>query len=81
MIALCESGHAVASGQRCPNAADLLIEVMPAQNRASHVTAGNCGSYPHNGALRLLVCEGCAELLEASEGEWFARLEREAGEL
>ena len=61
MIALCESGHAIASGQRCPNAAELLIEVMPAQHRASHVTAGSRGSYPQNGALRLLVCEGCAE--------------------
>ncbi|MEI9936687.1 MAG: hypothetical protein WDO69_05635 [Pseudomonadota bacterium] len=73
-MSACDSGHVLASGQRCPGEAAVMIEVMPRHLRESHTEAGNSGRYPHNGALRLLVCEACAEILEESEGDWFERV-------
>jgi hypothetical protein len=32
-----------------------LIEYMPVHLRSSHLAAGNSGTYPHNGAVRVLV--------------------------
>jgi len=46
------------------------IEWMPVWLRASHEAAGNHGSYPHNGAERLLVDPACAKELIASDPEW-----------
>jgi hypothetical protein len=39
----------------------VLVEHMPESLRASHEAAGNRGVYPHNGALRLRVSQGCAD--------------------
>ena len=48
----------------------VLLEVMPAQHRASHTAAGNRGSYPANGAERYLVGREAAEALVECDGEW-----------
>lgn len=47
-----------------------VVEWMPECIRASHVAAGNRGSYPHNGAWRLTVESSCAERIVESDPEW-----------
>lgn len=46
-------------GEPCDNTADILIEWMPKDLRDSHEAAGNSGSYPHNGSVRLRVSSAC----------------------
>jgi hypothetical protein len=46
-----------------------VLEWMPLQHRASHEAAGNCGVYPHNGAVRVVVLRDCAERVVAEEGD------------
>ena len=62
------------SGHRCLGVGDtedtLVVEWMPVHLRASHVAAGNRGSYPHNGARRLRVRAFCAQAMLADDGEW-----------
>lgn len=57
----CECGRI--TGVPCEGRAEVTIEWMPPWLRSSHGAAGNCGSYPHNGAQRLRVSRECAELL------------------
>lgn len=66
----CECGQA--TGERCawegPVSETVVIEWMPPHLRASHEAAGNSGSYPHNGAMRLRVeRETCAPMLSEDE--------------
>lgn len=68
----CECGEW--SGQRCewtgPHKETVLVEWMPVHLRASHRAAGNSGSYPHNGAIRILCERSCAERIVAQDPEW-----------
>ena len=41
----------------------VVVEYMPEHLRASHRTAGNSGSYPHNGAVRIRCEQSCADRL------------------
>lgn len=45
----------------------VLVETIPASDRASHSAAGNSGRWPHNGAVRYLVP---ADVAEDLEDEW-----------
>ena len=61
----CECGHI--TGDACnwsgPREQTVVVEWMPPCWRASHAAAGNGGSYPANGAMRLRVERSCAELI------------------
>ncbi len=63
----CESG--TATGVRCEGIGVTEVEWMPNWLRASHEAAGNSGIWPHNGAVRLMMCPECAEELLADR-EW-----------
>jgi hypothetical protein len=52
----------------------VTVEYMPRWLRASHTAAGNSGTYPHNGARRILVTRACADWMEDDEPEWVAVL-------
>ena len=58
-------------GDQCewtgPASEMVVIEWMPEYLRASHEAAGNDGSYPDNGALRLRVNVECAERLREGD--------------
>ena len=41
----------------------VVVEYMPEYLRASHRAAGNTGSYPHNGSMRVAVETSCAQRL------------------
>ena len=60
----CECGEI--TGVRCewvgPSDDMVVVEWMPIYLRASHEAAGGRGVYPHNGAQRLLLEKGCAEM-------------------
>jgi hypothetical protein len=75
--ARCECGQAM--GEWCGGvvtAADrVVVEWMPEYLRASHVAAGNSGTWPANGAVRLAVTRACAEVLCADD-EWVHVVER-----
>ena len=75
-VARCECGAWL--GEQCEHsgpACDLVtVEWMPEDRRASHVAAGNQGTYPHNGAVRLRVSAECADAICAESGEWATRL-------
>lgn len=68
----CECGEW--SGERCEWSGDasdaVRVEVMPEHLRSSHEAAGNSGSYPDNGAVRLRVSRECADLMVAADGDW-----------
>ena len=72
----CECG--TATGVSCewsgPRDETVLVEWMPEQHRESHRAARNSGTYPANGAVRLRVSEGCADLLLETDGEWTTRV-------
>lgn len=53
-----------------PREKTVLVEYMPVHFRASHEASGNIGVYPGNGALRLRVEIGCAEMMFAEDGDW-----------
>ena len=61
----CECGQA--TGVRCswagPKSETTVVEWMPGYLRDSHRAAGNSGSYPANGSLRLRVQDACADRL------------------
>ena len=75
-VARCQCG--TWSGERCEHVgppADLVtVEWMPEDLRASHAAAGNSGTYPHNGAVRLRVSSECADAITDDAGEWATRL-------
>ncbi len=62
------------SGEQCQWSGDrsetVVVEVMPEYLRASHTAAGNRGSYPANGSVRLRVERSCADTMIESDGEW-----------
>lgn len=71
-MARCECGEWM--GERCnwsgPREEMVLVEWMPNYLRASHEAAGNRGSYPHNGSVRVLVEKSCAENILQHDSEW-----------
>jgi hypothetical protein len=73
----CECGRVM--GERCewtgPRAETVVIEWMPEQHRVDHTRAGNSGSYPYNGAVRLRLGASCAERVAETDGEWTSIVE------
>lgn len=69
-----ECGCGEWTGEKCawsgPKSETVVVEYMPEFIRASHKAAGNSGSYPHNGAVRVRVEKSCADLITESEPEW-----------
>ena len=59
----------VAEGER------VTIEWMPAHLRASHLSSGNRGVYPANGAQRITCCRECADRILESEADWASEVE------
>jgi hypothetical protein len=61
----CECGEI--TGERCqwsgPASETVVLEYMPPEFRASHSAARNSGTYPHNGAIRVIVAASCADEL------------------
>lgn len=51
----------------------ILVEVMPAHLRASHEAAGNPGSYPDNGAERMILTEDDARAAARGPGTRIVR--------
>lgn len=62
----CECGEATGVPCEWSGSADetVVVEWMPEHLRVSHEAAGNWGSYPHNGAIRLRCEASCAEMLQ-----------------
>lgn len=62
------------TGERCawagPRSEMVVIEWMPLHLRASHASAGNRGTYPANGAVRVLAHRDCAAGLLESDEDW-----------
>lgn len=64
------------TGERCEwigmPSETVMVEYMPPCLRASHEAAHNHGTYPANGAVRVRVERGCADLLleDEDEREW-----------
>jgi len=56
------------TGERCvwsgPIGETVVVDYMPEFHRDSHRAAGNCGSYPDNGSVRVRVERSCADLLQ-----------------
>lgn len=73
-IAIVECQCGKVTGERCswngPKSETVILEYMPEYLRASHEAAGNRGTYPANGAMRLRVERGCADLIVKSEDGW-----------
>jgi len=69
-----QCGCGKCTGVRCewtgPRRETVVIEYMPEQYRGSHTAAGNSGSYPANGAVRVRVERSCAESLVEHDGDW-----------
>lgn len=61
-------------GERCAwtgaKSETVVVEYMPNHVRSSHRAAGNRGSYPTNGAVRVRVEKSCADSIVESEPEW-----------
>lgn len=70
----CECGEAL--GLCCdwtgPLSETVLVEYMPEHLRGSHIAAGNCGTYPGNGAIRIRCEESCAQHVLEGNGDWAA---------
>lgn len=68
----CECGEW--SGEACewsgPKSETVVVEFMPESLRSSHEAAGISGTSPANGALRIRVCQDCADLMVESDGHW-----------
>lgn len=67
----CECGDAL--GEACawagPRSETVVVEWMPHHLRYFHEAAGNAGTWPSNGALRLRVHVDCARILAEDGGE------------
>lgn len=48
----------------------VIVEWMPEHLRASHVAAGNNGTYPANGAERIRTHWECASMIVEADPEW-----------
>jgi hypothetical protein len=70
----CECGEVF--GERCQSddlelSETVTIEWMPPHLRSSHEAAGNAGTYPSNGAVRLRCNPECAErIIEGEDEKW-----------
>lgn len=53
-----------------PRSQTVVVEWMPREHRESHEAAGNAGTYPHNGAVRLRCERSCAARLVADSPGW-----------
>lgn len=67
----CECGQAL--GLCCdwtgPKSEMVCVEYIPEYLRESHTAAGNCGTYPGNGAIRIMCERSCVEyVVEGNEG-------------
>src|SRR5690606_24912295 len=73
----CECG--ASTGVRCawsgPESETVQVEWMPEHLRASHRAAGNSGTWPHNGSLRLRVERSCADRMIQYDREWTHRVD------
>lgn len=43
--------------------------------RASHVAAGNCGAWPHNGSIRVAAEKSCAAMAVEADPDWASIVE------
>ena len=72
----CECGEW--SGERCNANAmrdDMVtVEYMPDHLRSSHQAAGNTGTHPVNGSVRILVTQECADAMIEHDGDWVSVL-------
>ena len=73
----CECGKVF--GERCQSdemdlSETVTVEWMPKHLRSSHEAAGNIGTYPANGAIRLRCNPECAERLVEGEDEQWASI-------
>lgn len=69
----CECGQcdeSEACSWQGPRHETVVVEYMPRYLRSSHEAAGNSGSYPHNGAIRVRVERSCAERIIADSPEY-----------
>lgn len=57
---------------------DVVLETMPDQHRSSHRAANNFGSYPHNGAVRVVIDRESAETAVAIDPDGYTWIVREA---
>lgn len=74
------------TGEPCrwsgPTSEMVTVEYMPEHLRSQHQAAGNSGSYPYNGAMRVTVSATCADrLLNGGDGSddgwaWIVEAER-----
>lgn len=55
----------------------VVVETIPKHLRASHTAAGNSGTWPHNGALRVVMNRADAEELVEHDPQWSVILEGE----
>jgi hypothetical protein len=78
--ARCECGEWCGEGCQWSGPSDqmVLVEYMPEEHRISHTAAGNRGSYPDNGAVRIRVSDECAANMIEHDGEWCEIVEAQA---
>jgi hypothetical protein len=71
-IVHCECGQI--TGEYCvwtgPYDETVVIEYMPIHLRSSHVAAGNSGTFPHNGSIRLRVTRRFADGIVDDKWVW-----------
>ncbi len=58
----------------------VILETMPDHLRASHRAARNWGTYPHNGATRLVCDREVAEQQAAEDADGYDSIVRDADE-
>ncbi len=56
----------------------VILETMPDHLRASHRAAGNWGTYPHNGATRVVCERAIAEQEVEEDHDGYAAIQRAA---
>lgn len=74
LMARCELGEIYP--EACFIPASATVEYIPTYLRDAHRAAGNPGSYPHNGAVRVNLCPGCAKTVLAENPEWAEKVAR-----
>ncbi len=66
------------SGNPCvwrgPLHSTVEVEYMPHWIRGSHGAAGNRGTYPNNGAVRIRVSAQCADTMTEHDPDWCSKL-------
>ena len=65
----CQCG--IVTGVTCSaSPASALVEYMPEDLRSSHEAARNHGTYPHNGAIRMMVSRACRDEMLIWDRHW-----------